>query len=57
MAALVVIGMVTTLIATEPEQSAAAERGACAGTTPFARVAEAAVGAFRDFLLRDDGRR
>ena len=49
MAALVVIGTVTALVATEPERSRAAE-AVHAGQNPFARVAEAAVGAFKDFL-------
>ena len=49
MAVLVLIGTVTALLATEPERSAAAE-AAHAGQKPFARVVEAAVGAFKDFL-------
>ena len=49
MAALVLIGTATALIATEPERSAPAE-AAHAQQKPFARVAEAAVGAFKDFL-------
>ncbi len=49
-AALVVIGMVTTLIATEPEKSAPAVADH-ARHNALQRVAEAAVGAFRDFLL------
>jgi MFS transporter, PAT family, beta-lactamase induction signal transducer AmpG len=49
MAALVLIGTATALIATEPERSVAAE-ATHAGQKPFARVAEAAVGAFKDFL-------
>jgi PAT family beta-lactamase induction signal transducer AmpG len=49
MAALVLIGTVTALLATEPERSAQAE-AAHAHHSPFARVAEAAVGAFKDFL-------
>ena len=49
MAVLVLIGTVTALVATEPERSALAE-AAHAHQTPFARVAEAAVGAFKDFL-------
>ncbi len=53
MAALVIIGTVTALVATEPERSVAAE-ATHAGQKPFARVAEAAIGAFKDFLrLRD----
>ena len=52
MAALVLIGMATTLIATEPDKSAQA-KAAHAGEKPLKRVAEAAVGAFSDFLARD----
>ena len=50
MAALVLIGTVTALIATEPERSRAGRSHACRGRRRFARVAEAAVGAFKDFL-------
>src|SRR5665811_2055215 len=49
MGALVLIGTVTALIATEPENSRAAD-AAHAHQKRFARVAEAAVGAFKDFL-------
>ena len=49
MAALVVIGTITALLATEPENSRAAE-AAHARQKRFARVAEAAVGAFKDFM-------
>jgi MFS transporter, PAT family, beta-lactamase induction signal transducer AmpG len=49
MGALVLIGTATALIATEPERSVAAE-ATHAGQKRFARVAEAAVGAFKDFL-------
>ncbi len=49
MAVLVVIGTVTALLATEPERSREAAL-AHAGQKKFARVAEAAVGAFKDFL-------
>jgi PAT family beta-lactamase induction signal transducer AmpG len=52
MAALVVIGIVTTLIATEPDKSAKAD-AAHAGENRLQRVTEAAVGAFSDFLSRD----
>jgi PAT family beta-lactamase induction signal transducer AmpG len=52
MAALVLIGTVTTLIATEPPKSAAAN-AAHAGEKPLRRVTEAAIGAFSDFLSRD----
>jgi len=49
MAALVLIGTATALLATEPERSAQAD-AAHAHQKRFARVAEAAVGAFKDFL-------
>jgi PAT family beta-lactamase induction signal transducer AmpG len=52
MAALVVIGMVTTLVATEPEKSARAVADH-ARHNALQRVIEAATGAFRDFLLFD----
>jgi len=54
MAALVVIGIITTLIATEPERSAAAsaEHARHAGDNPLQRVIDAAIGAFADFLTR-----
>jgi PAT family beta-lactamase induction signal transducer AmpG len=55
MAALVLAGMVTALIAREPEKSAlaATEHAAHAQESPFRRVAVAAYGAFADFLTRD----
>src|SRR5664279_1882963 len=49
MGALVLIGTATALIATEPERSRQAE-AAHAQQKRFARVADAAVGAFKDFL-------
>jgi len=49
MAVLVLIGTATALVATEPERSVAAE-ATHAQRKAFARVAEAAVGAFKDFL-------
>src|SRR6476660_6654891 len=49
MAVLVLIGTVTALVATEPERSRQAE-AAHAGQNRFARIAEAAVGAFKDFM-------
>src|SRR3984957_17353667 len=53
MAALVLIGTVTALAATEPEPSVRAE--AATGTeTALARVSEAATGAFSEFLVRKD---
>ena len=55
MAALVVIGIATTLIATEPAKSATAaiEHIAQARENPVARVAKAAYASFADFLTRD----
>jgi MFS transporter, PAT family, beta-lactamase induction signal transducer AmpG len=55
MAALVVVGIATALVATEPEKSvlAASEHAAHAADTPLRRVAIAAYGAFADFLTRD----
>src|SRR6202171_222079 len=53
MAALVLIGTVTALSATEPEQSARAE-AATHTETAFARVMHAAIGAFSEFLARRD---
>ena len=55
MAALVVIGIATTLIATEPAKSATAEieHAAHARENPLARVAKAAFASFADFLTRD----
>jgi len=55
MAALVCIGVVTSLLATEPGKSAAAqaEHVAHAGENSLRRVAVAAYGAFADFLARD----
>ncbi len=52
MAVLVVIGMVTTLVATEPEKSVNAD-AAHARENSLQRVVEAAVGAFSEFLTRD----
>jgi PAT family beta-lactamase induction signal transducer AmpG len=53
MAALVLIGTLTALVATEPGQSARAE-AATGGETAFVRVLHAAVGAFSEFLARKD---
>jgi PAT family beta-lactamase induction signal transducer AmpG len=55
MAALVVIGIATTLIATEPAASAAAEseHASHSAKNALQRVAVAAYGAFADFLTRD----
>jgi PAT family beta-lactamase induction signal transducer AmpG len=51
MAALVLIGTVTALAATEPEQSVRAE-AATRGEAALSRVVHAAVGAFSEFLAR-----
>jgi MFS transporter, PAT family, beta-lactamase induction signal transducer AmpG len=55
MAGLLVIGVATTLLATEPEKSAAAnvDHALHAKQNPLRRVAEAAFGAFSEFLTRD----
>ena len=53
MAVLVLIGMATTLIATEPDAIGARPTAAHAGEKPLKRVVEAAVGAFSDFLARE----
>jgi PAT family beta-lactamase induction signal transducer AmpG len=55
MAACVAIGIVTAVIATEPARSAAAraEREKHPGDNPVKRVAQAAIGAFSEFLSRD----
>ena len=50
MAALVLIGTATALVATEPERSRAGGGARMRSRSAFARVAEAAVGAFKDFL-------
>ncbi|HUZ32842.1 MAG TPA: MFS transporter [Xanthobacteraceae bacterium] len=49
---LVLIGVATTLFATEPQKSRAAN-AAHAGATTLQRVVDAAVGAFSEFLSRD----
>src|ERR1700733_2991036 len=53
MAAFVLIGIVTTLCAAEPEKSAAAN-AVHARETAFTRVLHAAIGAFSEFLGRRD---
>src|SRR5215813_10122428 len=53
MAGLVLIGMVTALLATEPEQSERAD-AATRAESAFTRVLHAAVGAFTEFLSRKD---
>ncbi len=52
MAGLVLIGIATTLFAAEPEKSAAAE-ATHARENRLQRIAEAAIGAFSEFLSRD----
>ena len=52
MAAFVLVGIATSLIATEPEKSAAAKI-AHQGESPLKRVITTAFGAFADFLARD----
>jgi MFS transporter, PAT family, beta-lactamase induction signal transducer AmpG len=52
MAVIVLIGVATTLMATEPQQSAAAEASHSKESALW-RVTEAAVGAFSEFLSRD----
>jgi PAT family beta-lactamase induction signal transducer AmpG len=53
MAALVLIGTVTALSSTEPEQSRRAD-AETRSETAFARVMHAAIGAFSEFLSRRD---
>ena len=53
MAAMVMIGMIAALLATEPEQSRRAEQ-ATSGDSAVRRVTTAAVGAFTEFLNRAD---
>src|ERR1700726_602402 len=53
MAAMVLIGTATALSATEPEQSVRAE-AETAAETALARIVDAAVGAFSEFLARKD---
>jgi MFS transporter, PAT family, beta-lactamase induction signal transducer AmpG len=52
MAVLVLIGTATALLATEPDRSRQAD-AAHARQKPFARIAEAALGAFKDFLSHE----
>jgi PAT family beta-lactamase induction signal transducer AmpG len=52
MAALVVIGIVSTLLATEPDKIASHE-AAQPPVDPLGRIAAAAVGSFTEFLTRD----
>jgi MFS transporter, PAT family, beta-lactamase induction signal transducer AmpG len=53
MAVLVLIGIATTILATEPQQSAAAETAHAGEKNSVLRVAQAAYRAFADFLTRD----
>lgn len=53
MAALVLIGCITALVATEPEPSIRAE-AATHDESAFTRVIQAAIGAFSEFLTRKD---
>ena len=56
MAALVLVGVATTLFAAEPERSvaaAAAHEAAVAQENPLQRIIAAAAGAFAEFLTRD----
>jgi MFS transporter, PAT family, beta-lactamase induction signal transducer AmpG len=53
MAVLVLIGVATTILATEPAQSAAAETAHAGEKNSVVRVARAAYHAFADFLTRD----
>ena len=53
MAAMVLIGMIASLVATEPEQSRRAEE-ATASESALSRVINAAIGAFTEFLTRKD---
>lgn len=53
MAAMVLVGMIAALAATEPEQSQRAEE-ATSGENAITRVISAAVGAFTEFLVRKD---
>jgi PAT family beta-lactamase induction signal transducer AmpG len=52
MAALVLVGTITALAATEPEQSVRAE-AKTRGEAAFSRVMHAAIGAFSEFLARE----
>jgi len=53
MAVLVAIGIATTILATEPQQSAVAEAVHAGEKNSVTRVAKAAYHAFADFLTRD----
>ena len=53
MAVLVLVGIVTTIVATEPQQSAIADAAHAGEKNSVMRVAQAAYHAFADFLTRD----
>lgn len=53
MAVLVLVGIATTIAATEPKQSAVAEAAHAGEKNSVVRVAQAAYHAFADFLTRD----
>ncbi len=55
MAALILVGVIATFLAVEPEKSviAAAEHASHARDNPFKRTFGAAIGSFADFLTRD----
>ena len=53
MALMVVVGMITTFVATEPPSSRRAD-AETSGETPLQRLTQAAVGAFVEFLSRKD---
>ena len=53
MAVLVLLGIATTIAATEPQQSAVAEAAHAGEKNSVMRVAQAAYHAFADFLTRD----
>lgn len=53
MAVFVLVGMITTLVAREPERSAETAAAVHTEGNPIARVAKAAAGAFSEFLTRD----
>ncbi|MGB3487413.1 MAG: MFS transporter [Xanthobacteraceae bacterium] len=53
MAAMVLIGTITALVATEPEQSARTE-AATGAESALVRISRAAIGAFSEFLSRKD---
>jgi MFS transporter, PAT family, beta-lactamase induction signal transducer AmpG len=52
MAVMVVIGIITTIVATEPEKSAAANR-LHSGLNAFERLFATVTGAFQDFFMRE----